>query len=150
MAIKPYSKNQSIGIPENYMTNSDYKNAVKAKRKRNKYNAKSTIYNGFTYDSKLEAAYAQELDYRLTLGEIKAWQRQVRLSLDNEHGDHFAHYIIDFRVEHFDRPVEYVEVKGKATGEWRLKFKFLLMYRNNILEEGATITVQYINTVKHY
>ena len=113
--IKPYSKNKSIGIPEGQIISlKEYKKAVKAKKGRNKYNATKQNYNGYNYDSKLEAAYARELDYRLQLGEIENWERQVRLDLVVK-GILWRSYKIDFKVYHFNNPPEYVEVKGVQT-----------------------------------
>jgi hypothetical protein len=43
--------------------------------KAGKYNAQKTVYNGETYDSKLEAARAAELDLLLRSGEIDVWAR---------------------------------------------------------------------------
>jgi len=43
---------------------------------RGKYNAVSSIYNGFAYDSKFEASVAMDLDWRLRAHEITNWERQ--------------------------------------------------------------------------
>lgn len=91
-------------------------------RTQNKYHNQSQEVNGIRYDSKKEAAYAQELNYRMKAKDIKDWFRQVKISLDvNE--KHICNYIIDFVVVHNDEMIEYVEVKGFATDTWRLKFK---------------------------
>ena len=142
MTFTPYPKSKSIGIPDNEMSIQDYKKSVKAKKSRNKYNRKRSSYNGFIYDSALEAAYAVELDHRLNLGEIKDWHRQVKLELD-VNGKHWRNYFIDFKVEYFDRPPEYVEVKGMATSSWKQKFDMLLILRDEILEPGALIILQF-------
>jgi len=141
---KQYTKNQSIGIPENAVGIKEYKDAVKAKKGRNKYNAKKTNINGYIYDSQLEASYGIELEHRLALGEIKSYERQIRLDLVIN-GKKWRSYKIDFKVHHFDSPPEYVEVKGFPTRDWKMKFDVLKIIRDDILEKGATITVQYKN-----
>ena len=91
-------------------------------RHQNKYEAESTIYNGIQYHSKKEAAYAADLGYLKKAGEIKDWERQVKISLD-VNGFHIANYWIDFIVEHNDGLKEYVEVKGYPTPDWKIKWK---------------------------
>lgn len=88
----------------------------------NKYHAKSSIYNDTYYHSKLEAAYAQELDLRLKAKDIKGWRRQERIPLV-VNGIKVATYIIDFVIEHNDGEEEYVECKGYETDIFRLKWK---------------------------
>jgi hypothetical protein len=39
------------------------------KAKPGKYNAIRSVYNGYPYDSKFEATYAMQLDWRLKAGE---------------------------------------------------------------------------------
>lgn len=90
-------------------------------RSGNKYRAKSTEYNGIVYHSKLEAAYAQELDLRVRGKDIKSWERQVKLDL-RVNGVHITNYYIDFVVTHNDNSREFVEVKGMATDTWKLKW----------------------------
>ena len=87
----------------------------------NKYHAKSTQFEGITYHSKLEAAYAQELSLRLMAKDIKSWDRQVKLDL-KVNGMHITNYFIDFVVHHNDGSREFVEVKGFYTPEWRMKW----------------------------
>jgi hypothetical protein len=86
----------------------------------NKYGAKSSIYNRRSYHSKLEAAYAQELDLRIKAGEIKGWTPQVKISLD-VNGFHITNYYVDFLVIYKNGDKELVEVKGFETEVWRLK-----------------------------
>lgn len=89
---------------------------------QNKYKAKKQEFNGIQYHSKKEAAYAHELSIRKAAGEIKDWERQTKISLD-VNGKHIANYYIDFVVYHNCETLEYVEVKGFETPEWRLKWK---------------------------
>lgn len=90
--------------------------------KRNKFNAKSTQYNGRYYDSKLEASYAIELDWRIKAGEIKEVVPQYKISLDIN-GEHIANYYMDFKVILTDGTIEMHEVKGAETPLWRMKWR---------------------------
>jgi len=106
--------------------------------RQNKFNNKSTIYNGYPYSSKKEAAYAQELDLRVKAKDIHSWERQVNISLD-VNGYHICNYKIDFVINHNDETIEYVEVKGYATDTWRLKWKlFEALYGD---KKGVKLTV---------
>lgn len=90
-------------------------------RRGSKFGAKRQLYEGYTYHSKKEAAYAAELDLRKRAGDIKDWKRQVKISLD-VNGYHITNYYVDFMIEHNDTSLEYVEVKGFETDVWRLKW----------------------------
>jgi len=109
------------------------------KVRRSKYNAKKQEYNGHYYHSKFEASYAQDLDWRLKAGEIKSWDRQVKISLD-VNGKHICNYYIDFIVYYPDETKEYVEVKGFETEVWRLKWRLFEALINEI-EPGARLTI---------
>lgn len=87
-----------------------------------KYKNVKQEHNGIVYHSKKEAGYAAELDLRKKAGDILEWERQVKISLD-VNGFHICNYYIDFKVLHNDGTIEYVEVKGFETDEWRLKWK---------------------------
>ena len=91
-------------------------------RKKSKYRNQSIMYNGSRYDSHKEARYAEDLDWRIKAGEIKSYDRQVKISLD-VNGKHIANYYIDFVVHHNDGSREYVEVKGFCTRDFLLKWK---------------------------
>ena len=88
----------------------------------NKYGAKTQIYNGRSYHSKLEAQYAQEFDLRLKAGEIKEVIPQFKIDLTT-HGKHICNYYVDFKIIHNDDSIEYVEIKGFETDVWRIKWK---------------------------
>lgn len=91
---------------------------------KNKYNATRNFYNGNFYHSKLEAAYAQELDLRIKAKEVDWWERQVKISLDIG-VYHICNYFIDFKVYLANGDIELVEVKGFETEVWRLKRKLI-------------------------
>ena len=91
-------------------------------RSRNKYGAKSKIYNGRSYMSKGEAGYAWELEQRRKNGEIEEIKPQFKLSLD-VNGFHICNYYVDFLVILPDGSKELHEYKGFETDLWRLKWK---------------------------
>lgn len=95
------------------------------KRRNGKYNSKSTIYNGRSYDSALEAAYANELDLRIKAGEIKEVIPQFKLELYVSN-IHICNYYMDFKVILSDGSVEFHEVKGFETDVWRIKWKLAM------------------------
>jgi hypothetical protein len=90
----------------------------------NKYHSKSTAYNGSVYHSKLEAAYAQELDLRIKGKDIVSWKRQVKLDL-KVNGRHITNYYIDFVVLYADGHREFTEVKGLEMELWKMKWAIL-------------------------
>ena len=137
------------GTPSNNLTAKEYREAVKKKRPGNKLNAQSQVYNGIRYDSKLEAAYAQQLDIRLKLGEIESIERQVKLDL-RVNGKHLRNYYIDFKETYPDGSIVYTEVKGFPTELWKMKFDLLILIRGDILEAGAIIALQTKNARKVY
>ena len=101
----------------------DYKRIYK--NKGNKYNAKTSTYNGRHYDSKLEAGYAMELDWMLKAGIIKEWQAQFKLDL-RVNSVHIANYYVDFAVGYPDGRIEFHEVKGYETPVWKIKWKMAM------------------------
>lgn len=90
--------------------------------KKNKYNAKSTNYNGYNYDSKKEASYAMDLDWKIKAKLVKRFERQHKFDL-RINDEHICNYFIDFKVYYSDGHIEYVEVKGFETDVWRLKWR---------------------------
>jgi len=50
----------------------------------NKFNARKSNYDGYTYDSGKEANYAAELDLLKKAGKIKAWERQYPVRVEPE------------------------------------------------------------------
>lgn len=89
---------------------------------KNKYNSKRTKYNGRYYDSAMEAAYAEKLDFRKKNGEIKEIIPQFKISIDIN-GEHIANYYMDFKVILSDGRIEMHEVKGAETQLWRMKWR---------------------------
>lgn len=93
--------------------------------RKNKYNNVRQTYNGYNYDSKLEAQTAARLDMmKKAIGrdKVKYWERQYKISLD-VNGVHIANYFIDFKVEFVDGRQEFWESKGMESDLWKLKWK---------------------------
>ncbi len=90
----------------------------------NKYRNTRQTYDGYNYDSKFEAGYAQELNLRVKGKDIQSWERQFKISIDIN-GSHICNYFCDFRILHNDNSYELVETKGIETEAYRLKRKLL-------------------------
>ena len=91
-------------------------------RNFNKFGSIRQDYQGHSYHSKREAAYAAELDLRVRAGELKEWRRQEAVEL-RVNDKKICVYTIDF-VEVDKKGKEmWTEVKGFETPEWRLKWK---------------------------
>lgn len=94
-----------------------------------KFNAKRTEYNGYIYDSKLEAAVAELLDWRLKAGEIKEWERQYKVEMVAY--DHTGkpvltkNHKIDFRIHELDGSFTLLEAKGFETQDYKERRKWL-------------------------
>jgi len=81
-----------------------------------KFNAVRTGLDGINFDSKKEARYYQELKMRQAGGEIVFFLRQVPLHLPGK-----TKLVIDFVQFHADGTVHFVDVKGFATAQYKLK-----------------------------
>ena len=95
---------------------------TKKYQNRNKYKAIKQKFNGRTYHSKKEAAYAAELEWRLKAGEIAEYipQHPLRLYVNEKK---ICNYFIDFKVIYPDGSVELIEVKGFETPRFKLVWK---------------------------
>ncbi|WP_051575119.1 DUF1064 domain-containing protein [Sporolactobacillus terrae] len=111
------------------MTLEQYKNLRSGRRKRNKYNAKQTTYNGVRYDSRMEAQFAAHLDKQLKAGEIDKIVRQPHYVVldagETEYGVKYNKviYTPDFLVTYQDGHQEAIEVKGKETRDYLVRKK---------------------------
>lgn len=92
--------------------------------KRSKYGNVKTEYNGFKYDSKAEALYAQQLDLRIRANEVESWERQVPIRMEIN-GMLICKYIADFKALLKDGTYEWTDVKGIETDVFKLKHKLL-------------------------
>lgn len=126
-----------------------YKNALKKNliktslprtKRKNKYNAIGNEYNGRWYHSKKEASYAAHLDLLLKAGEIKEVIPQFKIDI-KINGKHWRNYAVDFRVVTKHDEIQYHEVKGFETEEWRMKWDALHLLKDELLEPGAELIV---------
>jgi hypothetical protein len=107
--------------------------------RKSKLGNRKTPYNNILYDSKLEAEYAKLLDLRLKGQDLKSWDRQIGFPLI-VNKKLIATYKIDFQVTNNDGSIEYIEVKGYQTKDWRLKWKLVQAlypdYKFVLVEKG--------------
>lgn len=107
------------------------------RKSNNKFNARKTEYGGLKYDSKGEAGYAMELDWRIKAGEIQSYERQYKIPL-KVNGHLICTYYMDFKVIDKHGGVQFHEYKGLELPVWQLKFKLLNALIDEI-EPGAEI-----------
>lgn len=97
--------------------------------RKTKYGAKSTIYNKRKYDSKAEANYATQLDWRVSAGEIIEVVPQFRLGLYIG-GSLWKTWKVDFKVILKNGDIELHEVKGFETMDYLMKRDALLLIKD--------------------
>ena len=96
---------------------------VQPSKRRSKYNAVPTTYNGVVYASKKEAAFAQELDLKLKAGEVDYILRQVPFDLGAGIIYRADFVTITKYTQQYHWNVVVYEVKGMETPAWKLKHK---------------------------
>jgi len=93
-----------------------------------KYKNVNQTYDGYSYDSKLEANHAYELDLlmKATDDEIRVekWERQFKVDI-RVNDIHICNHFIDFKVWYANECVELHECKGIWTPVAKLKLKLL-------------------------
>jgi hypothetical protein len=89
-----------------------------------KYHNKKTQCSDHWHPSKLEAKVCGELALRAKAGDIKYFERQVRVRLEID-GLYLGTCIPDFLVYHHDGSREYVEAKGMEMHKWKRDWKIL-------------------------
>lgn len=115
---------------------------------REKYGNVPSTYKGYHYDSKAEVQYAMYLDSELQAGRIRAWEKQVTIPI-YFNDLHVCDYRLDFKVEHLDDTIEWVEVKGFPTPTWALKRKvFEAGYLVDRPDERYTVVTADLNVKK--
>lgn len=106
------------------------------KKRKNKYNAKKTVVDGITFDSKDEADFYLHLKELKRKGKIKEFELQPQFELlpkfTNPKGKTILpiNYKADFLVRHNDNSTEVIDVKGFETADFKLKKK-LFEYKYN-------------------
>lgn len=108
------------------MTAQQYRKMTR--NRHSKYKNKKVKIDGYTFDSKAEARYYNELKLRARSGDIKAFKLQPRYRLqDAFEKDGKKHraidYVADFEIHHLDGSIEVVDVKGMLTQVFKIKQK---------------------------
>lgn len=98
-------------------------------KRRSKYNAQPTDYNGKRYASKKEAARAAELTLLRQGHQIAGFAEQVEFALPGG-----IKYRADFVVLNFDGTYTIEDTKGVETPEFKLKKRLMA-------EQGLKITI---------
>ena len=96
-------------------------------KKPSKHRNVSTFYTDIHgtrhwFQSRAEANYAAKLDTLIIGGAIQSWQKQVKIPMDVQ-GLHICNYYCDFKLTHNDGSVEWVEVKGRKTDVFNIKWR---------------------------
>ena len=94
-------------------------------RKTSKYKNKKTIFCGFKFDSKAEAAWYHHLHQLQQLKVISDLELQPKFELTSKSGKKIATYKADFRFRENNKTVV-DDVKGVQTSLYKLKRKFFL------------------------
>ncbi len=93
--------------------------------RRSKYNNVKTVIDGYTFDSKKEAAYYVQLKLRQQAGEIRDLKRQVQFDLVVR-GHHVCAYRADFvYVDCATDKTVVADSKGYRTSTYALKAKLM-------------------------
>jgi hypothetical protein len=108
--------------------------------KKNKYSAKKVDYNGQRFDSKGEAGYCEQLDWRIKAGDIQGYERQVKIPL-KVNGVLICNYIADFMVTGKHGEKEIHEYKGLRLPLFDLKWKLLQALQNELFPDGVELII---------
>ena len=93
-----------------------------------KYKNKKIEIDGFTFDSKAEATYYQQLKWLKANKSIKDFELQPKFVLQESFKKNGVHhraitYIADFKVINLDKSVEVIDIKGFPNDVFPLKRK---------------------------
>lgn len=96
--------------------------------KKHKYNAKKTVVDGISFDSKAEAEYYIHLKYLQSINVVRSFYLQPVINIiPNFKYDgktiRKMDYRLDFKVEYTDGTTEYIDIKGMATTDAKMKLK---------------------------
>lgn len=109
-------------------------------RKGSKYNNKKIDYNGQRFDSKGEAGYCEQLDWRIKAGEIQGYERQVKIPL-KVNGVLIFNYIADFVVTGKHGEKEIHEYKGLRLPLFDAKWRLLQALQAELFPEGVELII---------
>ncbi len=87
---------------------------------RHKFNAIQTIRDGIKFPSKKEAYYYDELKLKQKAGTVLFFLRQTAFHLPGN-----ITYRIDFQIFNSDGTIQFVDVKGFETKEFKIKKKLV-------------------------
>lgn len=99
------------------------------KKKKNKYGAEKTIFEGRKYDSKMEAEFSALLNLKEKSGEIRDIEYQPKIYLTEAR----ILYKPDFSFYRGEKKI-YVDVKGAETAVFKLKKRLWASYIDAPLE----------------
>jgi len=106
--------------------------------RKQKFNAKPTMYKGRKYDSRAEAKYAMELDILKSQGIIHLWLRQPAYDLGED-----SRYRADFFVIESSGEFYAVDVKGMETPAFKKIRKLWAKYGEMPLRIIKNGTLEY-------
>jgi hypothetical protein len=98
------------------MSLAEYRELKAGEKKRHKYNAISCVLDGIRFDSEAEGRFYQELKFRVQAGDVSYFLRQVPIHLPGN-----VKLKIDFMIVYPDNRIQYIDVKGMVTKDWRAK-----------------------------
>lgn len=104
-----------------------------SEKKANKYHAKLIGIDGYTFQSKAEAARYQELKFRLLAGEIGKLEVHPKIDIMVA-GRHICDYIADFAYT-VDGDYIVEDVKGVRTPVYKLKRKLVEALYGIVIKE---------------
>ena len=102
------------------MTSAQAKKLLAQTSSTSKYRNVKTVVDGITFDSKAEATYYKMLALQQQEGDILYFLRQVPFHLPGG-----VVYRCDFMVSNLVGDVEFVDVKGVMTKEFKIKKKLV-------------------------
>lgn len=107
-------------------------------RSASKYKNRKTEYGGRTYDSRLEARYAETLEQLRTAKDpaerVEHVEYQVRYPMVLN-GVKICDYVADFVVRYADGHTSVIDAKGVLTDVYKLKRKMMRAFHGIEIEE---------------
>lgn len=104
---------------------------------RSKYGSKKVTIDGYTFDSKDEAAYYLALKRKKEEGKISGFELQPKYWLIptfKKNGKTYRgiSYTPDFLIYHMDASLELVDIKGFSTQQGELRYKLFVYFHGDI------------------
>jgi hypothetical protein len=102
------------------MTREEYRSAVAKPKRGNKFGAKTTVFDGITFDSKREAEVYRDLKLLERSGRVSGFERQRKFDLI-VNGKIIGTYRADFAFIDHDQDGRFrvVDVKGVVTRDFK-------------------------------